>query len=71
MRRALTTATVLGGSPVGATPGQQSTQVVLPSVFQFVTRRAGIGPGGFQQLCDDPLDPRLTTGECSAANIAQ
>src|SRR4051794_38467744 len=59
------------GIAAGAPSGQQSSQVVLPSVFQFVTRRAGIGAGGFAQLCDDPLDPRLITGECSAASIAQ
>ena len=59
------------GIAVGAPPGQQGAQPVLPSVFQFVTRRAGIGAGGFRQLCDDPLDPRLATGECDAAGIGQ
>src|SRR5215207_5244866 len=42
--------------------GQDQFQATLPSVFQFNTRRAGIGPGGFSQLCDDPLDARLATG---------
>ena len=61
-------------SNVGANTGpsgQEQFQATLPSVFQFSTRRAGIGPGGFSQLCDDPLDPRLFTGECSAAGIGQ
>jgi hypothetical protein len=51
--------------------GQDQFQATLPSVFQFNTRRAGIGPGGFSQLCDDPLDARLATGECNAAGIGQ
>lgn len=51
--------------------GQEPFQATLPSVFQFNTRRAGIGAGGFSQLCDDPLDARLATGECSAAGIGQ
>jgi hypothetical protein len=55
----------------GAPPGQQQTQITLPSAFLFATRRAGIGPGGFTQLCDDPLDPRAFTNECSAAGIGQ
>lgn len=51
--------------------GQDQQQVTLPSAFTFTTRRAGMGPGGFTQLCDDPLDPRLSTNECSAAGIGQ
>ncbi len=68
------TASTLDSSAGAASAGsfsqtQQST--TLPGAFLFTTRRAGIGPGGFEQLCDDPLDPRLFTGECSAARIAQ
>jgi hypothetical protein len=55
----------------GAPPGQQQTPLTLPSAFLVATRRAGIGPGGFTQLCDDPLDPRAFTNECSAAGIGQ
>ncbi len=58
-----------GGDTATGSSGLQTT--TLPSVFQFVTRRAGIGPGGFRQLCDDPSDPRLITGECDAAEIGQ
>ena len=63
-----------GSSNAAANTGacsQQQFQTTLPSIFQFNTRRAGIGPGGFSQLCDDPLDARLSTGECSAAGIGQ
>ena len=54
-------------------PGSSAQpQGTLPNVFGVLNiRRAGMGPGGFNQLCDDPLDPRLVTGECSAAAIAQ
>jgi len=60
-----------GNAGAAAPAGQQQFQATLPSVFQFITRRAGIGPGGFNQLCDDPLDPRAFTNECSAAGIGQ
>ena len=52
----------------GAPPGQQ--QVTLPSVVTTI-RRAGMGPGGFTQLCDDPLDPRVFTEECAATGIGR
>lgn len=61
-------------SNAGATtgpPGQEQFQATLPSAFQFTTRRAGMGPGGFNQLCDDPLDPRVFTDECNAAGIGE
>lgn len=44
-------------------------QVTAPGVFAI--RRGGMGPGGFLQLCDDPLDPRAIENECNAAGIAQ
>jgi hypothetical protein len=64
------TATPQGGA-APAPSSQQQAQATLPSAFTFTTRRAGTGPGGYTQLCDDPLDPRLFTGECSAAGIGQ
>ena len=30
-----------------------------------------LGAGSFLQLCNDPLDPRVFTGECNAAGIAE
>jgi hypothetical protein len=44
---------------LAAAPAQQQQAVTLPGALLFSTRRAGIGAGGFLQLCDDPLDPRL------------
>jgi len=66
-----TIATPSANVNAGAPPGQLQAQIALPSAFLFVTRRAGIGAGGFIQLCDDPLDPRVFTNECSAAGIGQ
>ena len=43
-----------------AAPSSQQQQVTIPSVITTI-RRAGMGPGGFNQLCDDPLDPRVFT----------
>jgi len=70
------TATPQGGAAPAPSSQQQQVQATLPSAFTFTTRRAGTGPGGYTQLCDDPLDPRLFThaqpsGECSAAGIGQ
>ena len=59
-------------TPAGANaaPAAQQQQVTIPSVITTI-RRAGMGAGGFTQLCDDPLDPRAFTDECSAAGIGQ
>ncbi len=57
------------GVNAGAPSGQQQT--TLPGAFLFTTRRAGMGAGGFNQLCDDPLDPRQFTDECTAAGIGR
>ena len=62
-------ASATGGGTATGSGAQQTT--TLPGAFTFITRRAGIGPGGFNQLCDDPLDPRVFTNECSAAGIGQ
>jgi hypothetical protein len=61
-----------GGVNPGANtaPPAQQQQTTLPSVITAI-RRAGMGPGGFNLLCDDPLDPRSFTNECSAAGIGQ
>lgn len=53
-----------------APPAAQQQQVTIPNVITTI-RRAGMGPGGFNQLCDDPLDPRAFTDECTAAAIGQ
>ena len=65
------TATTQGGAAPVPSLQQEQVQTTLPGAFTFTTRRAGIGLGVFTQLCDDPLDPRLFTGECSAAGIGQ
>ena len=65
------TTTPQGGAAPAPSSQQQQVQATLPNAFTFTTRRAGTGPGGYRQLCDEPLDPRLFTGECDAAGIAQ
>ena len=61
------TATTTQVSPIIVNPG---ASVSLPNVPQPSTLGRILGAGSFLQLCNDPLDPRLYTGECSAAAIA-
>jgi len=82
MKYAITAAALalalLPASPVLA----QEVQVATPTVFPNASVPQPnvplpsdlsriLGPGSFLQLCNDPLDPRLITGECSAASIAE
>lgn len=63
--------TAPGATAAGAAGASGAQQPASLSNVITAIRRAGMGPGGFLQLCDDPLDPRALTNECSAAGIAQ
>src|SRR3954462_1777490 len=57
----------------GAPPGQQQTQITLPSAFLFATRRAGIGAGGLRSCATirwTPEPPRTSAAQPASGSSA-